>query len=98
MKLTEHQIVACMQQNDDNNIYYAFFTRERQYSFYQATSYEDIFEAVTKISGDIELRQNPGTVDFNSDEWLIFAGDSQAKIFYDLVLSRNKNDIVDDNE
>lgn len=87
-------------------IIYAYFGRNREYSFHKAESVEDILETIpygkdlpVELSGLYEDDDWPEPknrrLELMIDEWIIFGTDETALEFYNLIkgkMSRNRYD------
>lgn len=103
--LNNEALIAKLQANvTDGKIYCAYFTRDREYSFYEAKNLGEIVATViekghkgdtfdAEFYNNSELHDNT-TISFRSDEWIIFGTEELAREFLeDLNCLDNSNEL-----
>lgn len=100
MKLSERDIISTLQKNSDEAVFYAYFTRDREYSFWKASNFYEIIVEIGK-RGDLAdmdseiMHKDPFAVSFRSDEWIIFGTEDLANKFLVLLQKAESRENLD---
>lgn len=94
--LTEKQIVRILQL-DGEAIYFAYFSRDREYSYHRCKTIDGIIEFLSAgdyLGEDCIYRNEKDDcqIEFRCDEWVIFSGKGTADEFFNRVVELYPND------
>jgi len=95
--LEPEDIVQSLQKGctEGDGIFYAYFGREREYTFHFAKSLNDVIENIPYITeltiDDVykDTTEYSGRIDFRSDEWIVFPNEGIVDKFCAEIIRRS---------